>query len=343
MKRTSVSLLTAAMAALLSQPAMAQVPKANGETLKMQHYAGTTGNLHAVIAKEKGFCTKYNFTCELTIINSGILGLQALVGKSIDVAQTSTEITAGAILAGGDIAIVGISLPLNVLTLSARADVPMPNKGKGYPAVMADMKGLKIGVPARGAGAEHYMNALLTGAGLQATDVTYVGVGGPATAYTSMVVGKQVDAVILFEPVKTLCIATKACTVVVDLMENEGPPAIKQSSPAGVPFVMRREMLNANPKLAAAFQAAMVEAVTWANDPANFDEILKIYTPQISLGDMPGADQIRRVWVKDTIPRYSRDLKVNRAAVKAVIDFHVAVKTLEKPVDVDKLVWDKAP
>jgi hypothetical protein len=58
---------------------------------------------------------------------------------------------------------------------------------------------------------------------------------------------------------------------------------------------------------------------------------------------MPGADQIRCVWVKDTIPRYSRDLKVCCAAVKAAIDFHCAAKTLDMPADVDKLIWDKAP
>ena len=133
--------------------AAAQAPKANGETLKIQNYAGTTGNLHAVIAKEKGLCDKYNFKCELNTINSGILGLQALVGKTIDVALTGTELTAATVNAGGAVAIVGMGLPANVLFLAARADLPLPNKAKGYPAVMADFKGLKIGVPARGAGA----------------------------------------------------------------------------------------------------------------------------------------------------------------------------------------------
>ncbi len=68
--------------------AIAQAPKANGETLNIQNYAGTTGNMHAVVAQKKGFCEKYNFKCEVKTLNSGTLGLQALVGKSIDIAQT---------------------------------------------------------------------------------------------------------------------------------------------------------------------------------------------------------------------------------------------------------------
>ena len=38
-----------------------------------------------IVAKEKGFCEKYNFKCEIKTLNSTSLGLQALVGKTIDV------------------------------------------------------------------------------------------------------------------------------------------------------------------------------------------------------------------------------------------------------------------
>ena len=69
-------------------------PRANGETLNIQNYAGTTGNMHAIVAKEKGFCEKYNFNCELETHQLGSLGLQALVGKSIDMTQSGSELTA---------------------------------------------------------------------------------------------------------------------------------------------------------------------------------------------------------------------------------------------------------
>ena len=93
----------------------------------------------------------------------------------------------------------------------------------------------------------------------------------------------------------------------------------------------------------AAFDAAMVDAITWARDPANLDEVITLYTPNINFGDIPGGDELRRTWIKSAIPLYSPDLKVNRKAVKATIDFGVEAKTLEKSIDADKVVWDKAP
>ena len=318
-------------------------PKANGETLNIQNYAGTTGNMHAVVARAKGLCTKYNFTCELKTLNSGTLGLQALVGKTIDVSLTGSDLAAATVAAGGDVVIVGISLPDNVLSVSVRNDVPLPNKAKGYPGIMPDFKGLKIGSTARGSGGETIFNAMLREAGMKPEDVTYVAVGGPATAYTSLVVGKQIDAVVMFQPLTQLCQFNKTCATVIDMTQGEGPAAVKAMNGASVPFVMRREMADGNPQLMAAFFAAMRDAATWFNDPANFEELVKIYTPLISFGDLPGADELRRNWIKSVIPAYSKDLSVKRSSIKATVDFYTEAKVLDKPVDPAKIVWDKAP
>ncbi len=339
-KRVALGL---ALVAALGLPASAQAPKANGETLNIQNYAGTTGNMHAMVAASKGFCEKYNFKCELKIINSGSLGMQALVGKTIDVAQTGVELTAGTINAGGDVVIVGVSIANGVQTLSVRGDIQRPNKDKPYPGNMADFKGMKIGVAARGAGGEIMMNALLLGAGMQPSDVTYVGVGGPATAFTALTIGRQIDAVIIFEPMRTLCKFTKACNVAVDLAYGEGPKEVLDLNGAAVPFVMRRDMVDANPNLVAAFYAAMRDAIAWANDAANFDELVKIYATHITFGDMPNGEQLKREWIKSVITAYSLDLKVPRKPVADTVKFYVDAKLLEKSVDVAKIVWDKAP
>ena len=76
-----------------------------------------------------------------------------------------------------------------------------------------------------------------------------------------------------------------------------------------------------------AFYAAMRDAAAWFNDPANFEELVKIYTPLISFGDLPGADELRRNWIKSVIPAYSKDLTVKRASVKAIIDFYTEDKS----------------
>jgi NitT/TauT family transport system substrate-binding protein len=335
--------LVFATAALLGGAAAAEVPRANGETLNLQNYAGTTGNMHAIVARAKGFCEKYNFHCELKTINSAALGIQALIGKTIDVAQGGTELAAASQIAGGDVVVVATSLPDNVLSVSTRNDVPLPNKAKGYPAIMKDFKGLKVGVGARGTVSEKFFNTMLAEGGLQPSDVTYVAVGGPQTAYTTMVIGRQIDAVVMYQPLTQLCRFNKTCETVIDMTQGEGPTAIKSMNGSSVPFIMRREFADGHPQLMAAFYAALRDAAAWFNDPANFEELIKIFTPLVSFGDLPGADELRREWIKSVIPAYSKDLKVDRRAIRAVIDYYTAAGILDKPVDVDRLIWIKAP
>jgi NitT/TauT family transport system substrate-binding protein len=342
---TALGILATALVGLgfVAGDARAQAPKANGETIKIQNYAGTTGNMHAIVARAKGFCDKYNFKCELATINSTSLGLQALIGKTIDVVQGGPDLVAASIVAGGDVAIVGTSLPANVLSVSVRNDVPLPNRSKGYPAMMQDFKGKKVGVPARGTSSEKYFNAMLADGGLKPEDVTYIAIGGPTTGYAALAVGKQIDAVIMFQPLTQLCQFNKTCETVIDMTVGEGPKSLADTIGANVVFAMRREMINSNPQLMAAFYAAMTDAAKWFRDPANFDELIKIFTPIVSFGDMAGADELRINWIRSVIPAYSADLVVKRSALQAIMDFSYENKIIEVKVDVSKVLWDKAP
>ena len=327
----------------LAGQAKAETPRANGETVGIQNYAATTGNMHAIVAKEKGFCEKYNFKCEIKTINSTSLGLQALVGKTIDFTQGGADLVGAAVVAGADVVIVGTSLPANVLSVSVRSDVPLPNRSKGYPAMMQDFKGKRIGVAARGTSSEKYFNAMLKDGGLKPEDVTYVAVGAPNTTYTALAIGKQVDAAVMYQPLTQLCQFNKTCETVIDMTIGEGPKSLADTIGANVIFAARREMVESNPKLMAAFYAAMTDAANWFNDPKNFDELVKIYTPLISFGDMKGADDMRRSWIKSVIPAYSKDLKVKVSALQAIMDFSYENKIIDVKVDAKKVLWYKAP
>jgi ABC-type nitrate/sulfonate/bicarbonate transport system substrate-binding protein len=324
-------------------PASAQSPRADGETVKIHHFKGSMGNMHAFVAARKGFCEKYNFHCELVSIPSALTAVQAVVGGSLDIAQGGIEMTASAINAGSDLVIAGVSLPRAVLFVAARSDVPLPHKAEGYPAVMADLKGRTIGVPARGAAGEVYLNVMMREAGVDPKDVTVIGVGGPQTAYTSMVVGKQIDAAVTFSPAAELCAATEACDVIVDMRKGEGPKLFNEEAASGVMFVTRREFADGNPELMAAFYAAMKDAAAWMQDPANLDELVSMYKSSLTVKGVPDPDRLVHDWIGNSVSKYSTDLHVNRDGIKTAIDFAVAHKMLDKPVDVSKIVWDKAP
>ena len=205
----------AALSAFWLNPASSQTtPKANGETLRLQYIGGSVANFPAIIAEKKGICDKYNFKCETKAINTGPLAMQALVGNSVDVALTGTDAAVSNAAEGGGLLIVATLRQGNPFSVTVRSDVPMPHKAMGYPEAMQDFNGKKIGVTGRGAAVENHFNALLTGAGLQPGDVTFVAVGGPGTAYQALTVGKQIDALSMFEPIPVLCEYSKTCDVV---------------------------------------------------------------------------------------------------------------------------------
>src|SRR4029077_12658614 len=93
----------------------------------------------------------------------------------------------------------------NVLSISARTDVSIPSRDKGYPAIMNDFKGKRIGVAARGSSNEKYFNAMLKDAGLKPQDVTYVAVGAPSPPSPALPMGKQIDAAIMSQPLTQIC------------------------------------------------------------------------------------------------------------------------------------------
>ncbi len=324
-----MSVLTPARAAFLvaavglfaiAGPAIAQTPKANGETLKIQNYSGTTGNMHAIVAKAKGFCEKYNFHCEPTTINSSSLGLQALIGKSIDVTQGGADLVAASIVAGADVRIVGLSLPNNVLAVSVRNDVALPHRPK---ALSGDHAGFQ-GQENRRRRAWHLereiLQLMLGEVGLKPEDVTYVAIGNPVTGYAALAIGKQIDAIIMYQPLTQICQFNKTCETVIDMTVGEGPKSVLATSGSNVIFAMRREMADGNPELMKAFYAAMTDTAKWFNDPANFEELLNIYKPIISFGDLEGADEMRRSWVKSVISAYSKDLVVKRSGLQQILN-----------------------
>ena len=95
------------------------------------------------------------------------------------------------------------------------------------PPGWASPRGYVNGVAARGTSSEKYFNAMLKDGGLKPEDVTYVAVGAPNTAYTALAIGKQIDAVIMYQPLPQLCSFNKTCEMVIDMTVGEGPKSLE--------------------------------------------------------------------------------------------------------------------
>lgn len=309
--------------------------------IRLGQYPGTVGNMHAQIAVEKGFCDTHGIKCQLVTVTSGPMALQTLLGKSMEVGMFVPEVAFGGIAKGADIQVVMGGYGSQPYALVVRSDISLP-KVEGNPmAALKGLKGLKIGVPSRGSGAELHLVELLNLAGLKPTDVTIVAVGAPNTGYPALVVGKTIDAMINFPPLADMCNVGKTCTTVLDLSRGEGPPAIREMIGASVPMWMRRDYIEANPKVLDALQQAMLDTEKWMKDPANFDEVVAIYSKRIPLTGIANAQQILRTWLKSDLLQIS--VRLNRVALKAIHDYALRNKLIAEPIDLNRIVWAKAP
>jgi len=327
---------------LAAASAGANAQTAAGETLRIHSFPGGS-NLHAIVAQAKGFCEKRKFKCEVKNIASAPLAAQALIGKSIDVVNTSIDLVIANVAAGAELMVVATDLPDQIFAVTQRADLETPNKAAGYPAMVRDWKGKRIGVGARGGASEVIFNLILKDAGLSPSDVTYVGVGAPPGHYSAMV-AKQIDVSVTFPPIAQLCAHMKGCTVSLDMAKGEGPAALKAMSGINFPYIMRREMVEANPKLVKAYIDATLEADAWMKDPKNFAELEAIFEPMLDFGpSVPDQKALRRAILQDQLARRTNNVKTNRAAIQPAIDFAVANKLSTGPVDANRLVWDQAP
>lgn len=309
-----------------------------GETLKIQDYPGV-GNMLTRVAASKEFCKARGITCQLQSIPTGPLGATALLGKSIDVGFFPPETQIAANVKGASLKAVASGAILNVYLVAARADLDLPNAAKGFPDFVADLKGKKIGVTARGSAAEIMFAYLVKKAGHKPEDFTFVAVGAPNTAYGALV-SKQVDANMSFEPSGAMCEVLKTCRVLYRAALSEKPAELFAVNGAASNMVVTQDTLDKNGAAIEAYVNALKDAEAFIQDPKNFDEALKIAESYFKF-DFPKGDEVMKEALRIAIPAYKAT--ISRAAVKAIADYLLETGQIEAAVDPAKLVWEKAP
>ena len=98
--------------------------------------------------------------------------------------------------------------------------------------------------------------------------------------------------------------------VIVDMRKGEGPQLFRDEAASGVMFVTRREFADGNPKLMAAYYAAMRDAAAWMQDPKNLDELVSLYKSSLTVKGVPNPDQLVHDWIANSVSKYSSMLRV---------------------------------
>ena len=132
--------------------------------------------LPLTIAERKGYFKEFGLDLDINDFAGGARSLQSLVGGSVDLVTGAYEHTIRMQAKGQDIRAVIELLRFPTIVIGVRKDIADKIKSP------ADFKGLKIGITAPGSST--YITAVhaMAKAGLKASDASFIGVGGGASA-----------------------------------------------------------------------------------------------------------------------------------------------------------------
>ena len=233
--------------------------------------------LPLTIAEQLGYFKAEGLDVEISDFAGGSRALQALVGGSADVVSGAFEHL---------IAMQAKGQALQSFVLQGRAPqivlgVNM-QKLPHYKSV-ADLKGSKIGVTAPGSSTNILTNFVLAKAGLQPSDVSFVGVGAAGGALSAFTRG-QIDAIANLDPVISTLERAGNFKVVVDTRRLKDTEAVFGGPMPAACLYSKSEFIARNPGTVQALANAMVHALRWLQT-AGPSDIVKAVPESYLLGD----------------------------------------------------------
>jgi NitT/TauT family transport system substrate-binding protein len=229
------------------------------------------------VTERLGYFKDAGLDVEIQEVNSGTRSAQALVGGSVDAASGSFDHTIQLQAKGQIITSVvlmgrypGIVLGL-VKAASERYHSPQ------------DLKGMKIGVTAPGSQTNIMVNYIMSKAGLKPGDVSFIGVGGPASAVAA-VKGGEIDALSHADPAITQLELAGDLKTLFDTRSKAGTEAVFGGEyPSSVLYVLP-DFITKYPNTTQALVTAIVRGLHWM-EHASPEEIARLMPEAYSMGN----------------------------------------------------------
>ena len=286
------SLLIAAASLAFALAASAQAPKVGAIT-----YVGFEGaplNLTEQVAIDRGFFAARGLDVKFVGAANGGQMVSSLIGGSAQIGTLTISATAPLIKQGQCFQYL-TSGARTYYNLIAQPDVKLASANQPYPKNLADLKGKRIAINARGTAMEFMMDSVLRAGGLTPADVTYIATGGAATAVAAFR-NKQVDFALTF-PIQEQLLKPGEFQYVAKLTDISGNNPIFELtqvfSGASCDYVKK------NPEVVAAFCGAVGEAYRFVNNPANKEAVVGVVQKTLAI-DKPTAEsfwqQYRGSW-----------------------------------------------
>ena len=227
------------------------------------------------VAEAKGFFAQHGLDAQLIYFRSGAETTTAVVSGSTEFGALATEHVTQVRDQGLRLKAIVANLTDSPFTLIVRKEVELPNAARGYPQVVRDLKGLKLGITGRGASTDFTLRFLVKEAGLDPDkDVTIIATGGVTTSMAALQKG-DIQGYLAFEPIQSQAIhGLGIAKPVIDIRKGEGPRVLQEY--AYNSMVAKEEYLDANPETARRMVAAVLDTHRFLADPKNFEETVKV-------------------------------------------------------------------
>jgi NitT/TauT family transport system substrate-binding protein len=338
--RLAFALALALPPAMTALPADAQAPCTSMPVVRVQEWTGDIINLVPWVADAKGIFKKHCLDVKLIPLVGGPASVTAVVNGTLEYANGAMDGVMRPRARGVDLRITANMYRENWSVLVAGNGLAMPNLKEGYPGMMKDLVGKKIGVTALAATTEAYMKSAFEGAGLSADSATYVAVGGVTTAVPALR-GGVVDAAMMFGTGPELAEALGVGKIVLDYRKGVGPAALQALRGATLSWQAYGPYIEKNQDAVAAFTRANNEAIAWIQNAQNRDELYKIIGDRMKLPDTLANSQETLKRIVDVHASLLAP-HVPRSAFEGYNAYLISLKQIPAAQPYDEVIWKTA-
>ncbi len=281
--RASITRRTFARGAVLSAAALAfPVLRAQGKLEKTKITVAVGGRtafyyLPLTIAEQLGFFKAEGLDVEVNDFAVGARALQAVVGGTADVCSGAFEHT---------IKLQAKNQMFRAFVLQGRTpQIAFGVSTKNLPNYksIADLKGKKIGVSAPDSSSNMVASLVLSRGGLQASDVSFIGVGTAAGALSALRSG-QIDAMSNTDPVMTMLEQKGEVKIISDTRTLKGTLEVFGGTMPSACLYAPADFIQKNPNTCQALASAIVHGLKWLQT-AGPGDIIKTVPESYLLGD----------------------------------------------------------
>lgn len=265
--------------------------------------------LPTVLAKQLGMYEKHGLDAELINFKGGSVALTAVLGGSADVVSGYYDHCVNLKGKNKDMKAVVIydQFPGLVLVVSPKQTASIKS--------VKDLAGKKVGVSAPGSSTDFFLKYLLRKEGVDPSKVAVIGVGLDDTAVAAQEQG-QVDAAVMLDPAVTLLQGKyKDLRILADTRTEKDTLAVFGGRYPGGAIYSTTEWVEKHPKESQAISNALVETLRWIHSHSAEDIMAKM--PKEFVGANP---QLYLAALKNTIPMYSKDGRMDPKGAQAVLD-----------------------